>query len=139
MPTFSKRSLKNLEGVHPDLRRVLDRAILDFDFTVIEGVRSPERQRQLYAQGRTKPGKKVTWTLTSNHFLNKRTGYGHAIDCVPHPLDWSDSASFDRMAVAILRAAMLENVAVRWGSNWDRDSQPREKGETDSPHFELAA
>ena len=31
------------------------------------------------------------------------------------------------------------NVAVRWGADWDRDGKPRERGESDSPHFELAA
>jgi len=36
-------------------------------FKVIEGYRSQARQNELYAQGRTKPGKKVTWTTHSKH------------------------------------------------------------------------
>ena len=48
---WSDRSLKNLRGIHPDLRRALDRALKDttIDFVVIEGLRTLERQKQLVA------------------------------------------------------------------------------------------
>lgn len=138
MPAFGKRSLENLQGVHPDLVRVLKRAIKHFDFSVICGVRTEAEQRALYAQGRTKPGPIVTWTMDSRHRVNKRTGYGHAVDCVPHPLDWNDTKAFDAMAKVILFAAHDEGVKLTWGADWDRDGKPREKGESDSPHFELA-
>ena len=136
---FSQRSLKALEGVHPDLRNVVTKA-LDLsavDFMVIEGVRTPERQRALYAQGRTKPGPKVTWTLNSNHF-RKADGYGHAVDILPAPYDWKHTAPFDAVAKAMFEAADLLGVKIRWGADWDRDGNPRERGESDSPHFELA-
>ena len=137
---LSARSLARLDGVHPDLKRVVHRAILksEVDFTVLEGVRTPERQRQLYAQGRTRPGPKVTWTLNSRHFINPVTGYGHAVDLCPFPVDWSDTTKFDRIAEAMFSAARDLNVPIRWGADWDRDGRPRERGESDSPHFELA-
>lgn len=137
MPAFGKRSLDNLRGVHPDMIRVLNRAIQHFDFTVICGVRSDAEQKALYAQGRTKPGPKVTWTLNSRHKINPKTGFGHAVDIVPCPLDWNDKAAFDRLAKAIFDAAAAERVAITWGADWDRDGKPRERGESDSPHFEL--
>jgi len=140
--TLGQRSLSRLDGVHPDLVRVVKRAAAmataEEDFTVLEGVRTPARQRELYAQGRTKPGKIVTWTLKSNHFRNVRTGFGHAVDLAPFPIDWNDHGRFDRLAKLIFRAAAAEGVAIRWGADWDRDGKPRERGETDSPHFELA-
>ncbi len=140
--TLGQRSLSRLDGVHPDMVRVVKRAAAlataEEDFTVLEGVRTPERQRELYAQGRTKPGKIVTWTLKSNHFRNARTGFGHAVDLAPFPIDWNDHGRFDRLAKLIFRAAAAEGVAIRWGADWDRDGKPRERGETDSPHFELA-
>lgn len=133
------RSKSNLEGVHPKLRAVVERAIqiTKQDFTVIEGVRTPERQKELYAQGRTKPGPKVTWTLNSNHFVNPKTGFGHAVDVVPFPLDWNDLKKFDAIASAMFQAAAEEGVKIRWGADWDMDGKPRERGENDSPHFEL--
>lgn len=135
---FGSTSKKRLEGVHPRLRRVIERAIeiSAIDFSVLEGVRSPARQRELYAQGRTKPGKIVTWTLNSNHF-RKADGFGHAVDLVPYPVDWEDTKKFDEIAAAVFQAADELGERVRWGADWDEDGKPRERGESDSPHFEL--
>jgi peptidoglycan L-alanyl-D-glutamate endopeptidase CwlK len=132
------QSRARLQGVHPDLVKVVERAIelTDQDFMVLEGVRTPARQRELYAQGRTAPGPKVTWTLNSNHFINPKTGFGHAVDLVPFPVDWSHT-KLDVVSKAMFAAAWELGVPIRWGADWDRDGKPREKGETDSPHFEL--
>ena len=52
---LGKRSLSNLEGVHPDLIKVVNRAIelTQVDFTVIEGLRTKERQAQLLKEKKT--------------------------------------------------------------------------------------
>ena len=136
---LSQKSLQKLSGVHPKLQSVVKRAIqlTNQDFMVLEGVRTPERQKELYAQGRTKPGAKVTWTLTSNHFVNPKTGYGHAVDLVPWPVDWNDLKKFDEISQAMFSAAKELGVELRWGADWDRNGKPRERGESDSPHFEL--
>ena len=154
MPSFSKRSTDNLKGVHPDLVRVLNRAIQTHDFTVIEGVRTRARMMENYGKGRTaaqciakgipasyaKPGEaKVTWLndpFASAHAI-QGDGFGHAIDAVPVPCDWNNTKAFDAMAAAILAAAKAEGVSIRWGADWDKDGRARERGETDSPHFEL--
>lgn len=139
MFSLGTRSRANLAGVHPDLVRVVERAIelTAQDFTVIEGVRTIERQRQLYAQGRTQPGPVVTWTMHSRHFAGP-DGYGHAVDVVPWPVDWSSPAKFDAIAQAMFDAAAELGVSIRWGADFDQDGIPRERGEVDSPHFELA-
>lgn len=141
MIKFSRRSESNLEGVHPKLVRVVRRAAemacAEEDFMVIEGVRTLARQKELYAQGRTKPGKIVTWTLKSNHFKHA-DGFGHAVDLVPYPVDWNDIKRFNRLAEIMFDAAEREGVRIRWGADWDMDGNPRERGESDSPHFELA-
>lgn len=130
------RSLQRLEGVDERLVRVVKRAIQisAVDFTVIEGVRSLARQKQLYAQGRTTPGKIVTWTMKSKHIEGK------AVDLGPvngGKLDWSDTAGFEAIAKAMMEAAGELGIGLRWGANWDGDDKPHEKGEGDSPHFEL--
>lgn len=136
---LGQRSLDNLVGVHPKMVAVVKRAIVisKQDFLVLEGVRTPARQRELYAQGRTKPGKKVTWTLTSNHFKNAETGYGHAVDLCPFPVDWDSAAKFDAIYRAMMQASLELNTPIRSGMDWDRDGKLREAKETDSPHFEL--
>ncbi len=102
--SLSQRSISNLRGVHPDLVAVVHRAIeiTTQDFIVIEGVRTQERQDELWAQGRTKPGPIVTWTKdASSHGIGK-DGYGHAVDICPFPVDWNDLKKFDAIAKAML-------------------------------------
>lgn len=51
------------------LERVIDRMRDEFghDVQLVETARSAERQEHLFAQGRTRPGPVVTWTLDSAH------------------------------------------------------------------------
>lgn len=143
MFNFGERSNKNLVGVHPKLIRVAERAIAisPIDFFINEGVRTPERQKMLYAQGRTKPGPKVTWTLQSNHFIKPHTGFGHAIDAYPHPYEDVDSKAYKALQKQLIgvfmKAADELDIPIRSGADWDMDGNYGERGEGDSPHFEL--
>lgn len=136
---LSKISNNRLFGVHPKMIRVVQRAIeiTEQDFTVSCGVRTKEEQAKLYAKGRTEPGQKVTWTLNSRH-LPQKDGYGHAVDLVPYPVDWNTPSKFDAISKAMFTAAKELGIAIRWGADWDMDGNPRERGESDSPHWELA-
>ena len=125
-----------LHGVSMDLVKVVRKTVdrLPFTIFVVEGLRSLERQKELYAQGRTKPGRIVTKTMNSKHII------GHAVDLAPFEngkIDWSDSKKFDAIALAMFASAAELGVNIRWGANWDQDKKVREKGEDDSPHFEL--
>lgn len=132
------RSRKNLEGVHPKLVAVIERAlkISKQDFMVICGVRTKEQQQALYDQGRKTPGPIVTWTLNSRH-LPAKDGFGHAVDIVPSPVDWNDTKKFDAIAEAMFAAAKELKLNLRWGADWDGDGKRRERGEGDSPHWEF--
>ena len=112
------RSLQNLSGVHPDLVAVVKRAvqITTQDFTVIEGVRNIERQRQLVAKGASK-------TMNSRHIT------GHAVDMVPWPVDWNDLERFKIVSEAMKDAAEELNIPIVWGGDW--------KSFYDAPHYEL--
>ena len=142
MFALSQRSQDRLVGVHPNLSKVVRRAIelTTVDFVVIEGVRTRARQAELYAQGRTKPGPKVTWTMNSRH-IPAGDGYGHAVDLGPIKdgvIAWGDPSAFTALNVAMMQAAGELGVALRWGKDWDRDGVAGEKGETDAVHWELA-
>jgi len=118
---FGSRSLKNMVGIHPDLRRVLDRALQDspLDFVVIEGLRTLARQKQLVASG-------ASQTLNSRHLT------GHAIDLLPIGPDGKsafDWPLYDKLGPAVKAAAEAEGVALDWGGDW--------KKFRDGPHFEL--
>ncbi len=148
---LSKLSLSRLEGVNPELVQVVKRAIeiTPQDFMVVEGVRTKEQCYINYGKGRTweqctakgVPAKyaqpklaKVTWL---NNPLSSKHVTGKAVDLVPYPVDWNDLSKFDQMAQAMFAAAKELGVSIRWGADWDNDGNYREKGEYDSPHFEL--
>ncbi len=148
---LSKLSLSRLEGVNPELVQVVKRAIeiTPQDFMVVEGVRTKEQCYINYGKGRTweqctakgVPAKyaqpelaKVTWL---NNPLSSKHVTGKAVDLVPYPVDWNDLSKFDQMAQAMFTAAKELGVSIRWGADWDNDGNYREKGEYDSPHFEL--
>lgn len=160
---FGTASKARLIGLHPDLVKVLERAISisDIDFTIIEGVRSDEQCYINFGKGRTAvqckaagcPVKyanpkaaKVTWVknpLSSNH-RKKADGYGYAVDLYPYPVSLVLNAKpktyeplFDKIAKAMFAAAKELGISIRWGADWDMDNLPRERGETDNPHFEL--
>jgi peptidoglycan L-alanyl-D-glutamate endopeptidase CwlK len=119
--TFGSRSLKNMVGIHPDLRRVLDRALQDspLDFVVIEGLRTLARQKQLVASG-------ASQTLNSRHLT------GHAVDLLPIGPDGKsafDWPLYDKLGPAVKAAAEAEGVALDWGGDWKKFK--------DGPHFEL--
>ena len=109
---------------------------LPFDVIVVEGVRTEKRQQELYAQGRTKPGKVVTWTMNSKHID------GLAVDLAPYDHEtkqilWGDVLKFNDMIRSMLRVAAAHKVKIRSGADWNQNGVLRENRETDSPHFEL--
>ena len=117
---LGKRSLSNLEGVHPDLVKVVNRAIelTQVDFTVIEGLRTKERQAQLLKE-------KKTTTSNSRHLT------GHAVDLaawVDNTISW-DWKYYYQIADAMKKASKELNVSIDWGGDWKRFK--------DGPHFQL--
>lgn len=118
---YSQRSKDNLKGVHPDLRRVVDRALQEspLDFVVVEGLRTRERQQQLVDAGASK-------TMNSRHLT------GHAVDLLPIGPDGKAAFAwplYDRLGPAVKAAAQKEGVPVVWGGDWSTFK--------DGPHFEL--
>ena len=106
---LGKRSIERLQGVHPDLVRVVERAIdlTPVDFTVLEGLRSPERQQTLVASG-------ASQTLNSRHIT------GHAVDLgawVDNQVDWSWPL-YAKIANAMKAAANELGVSIVWGGDW---------------------
>ena len=117
---LSKRSRDRLSGVHPDLVKVVERAIeiTEVDFAVLEGVRSRTRQEQLFKQ-------KATKTMNSRHLT------GHAVDLgayVGGSIRW-DWPLYYQIADAMKAAAAELEVPLTWGGDW--------KTFPDGPHFEL--
>lgn len=112
---LSRASMAYLEGVHPRLVEVVDRAIelTTQDFMVTDGVRTLERQKELVASGASK-------TMNSRH-LRQPDGWGHAVDLVPYLQSprWEWPLIYP-VAVAMRRASEEFGVELTWGGAWDR-------------------
>ena len=121
MPSFSKRSTDNLATCHRDLQKVAHEAIKHFDFTVIQGHRGKAEQNKAYREKKSK----LQWPLSYHNKLPSL-----AMDCVPHPLNWQDKASFDKMGAVMKEAAKTVGVKIKWGGDF-RDWY-------DGPHVELS-
>ncbi len=85
---------------------------------ITETYRSQERQNYLYAQGRTRPGNKVTWTKNSRHTSRR------AWDICKNVKggEYSDSSFFKKCG------EIAKSLGIVWGGVW---STP------DTPHFEV--
>ena len=145
---LSNRSLSRLEGVNSHLVKVVKRAIelTSVDFAVTEGLRTLEKQQKLVAQGRSQT-------------LNSKLILGNAVDLMA----WVDGEPcwelnvYDEIADAMKKAAIENNVPIRWGAAWHIDNICEWKGSMedamnayvdlrrsqgrrpfiDGPHFEI--
>ena len=115
---LGSRSLKNLSGVHPDLVAVVKRAIeiTEQDFSVIEGMRTVKRQRELVKSG-------ASQTMNSRHLT------GHAVDIAPYPLSW-DWEYFYPIEDAMKQAARELGVALECVGDL--------RSFKDGPHWQLS-
>jgi len=114
------KSKEKLQGVDIRLVRLVEQAIKEttVDFTVLEGLRTPERQQQLVNDG-------FSQTLKSKHLT------GHAVDLVAivnGKVSW-DKEHYPEIARAMKKAAAEQQVKIRWGGDF--------KTFFDGPHFEL--
>jgi peptidoglycan L-alanyl-D-glutamate endopeptidase CwlK len=133
---LSARDLTRLSGVHPDLVRVVERAAAQAPllFIVIEGVRTPKRQSELLALGKTQ-------TLRSRHLReSNECGMSCAVDLAiwedrdadrvvdADELSWK-FPYYKTLAATVKSAATELGVHIEWGGDWATLK--------DGPHFQL--
>jgi len=111
---LSQRSVDRLEGVHPDMTAVVERAIqlTEVDFGVTQGVRTLDEQKANVAAGRSQ-------TMRSKHLLQD-DGFSHAVDVVAYvgpDVSWELNL-YDDICDAFAQAAREIEVAIKWGAAW---------------------
>lgn len=133
--SLSNRSKKKLMDVHPNLVKIVELAIEKYaknDFTVVEGQRNLEKQKENYVKG-------VSKTLKSKH-LQQSDGYSHAVDLAPlinGQIPWNNKAKFKELANAMFEASKELNIKIRWGGDWNQNGDSNDEKFYDGPHFEL--
>ena len=128
MPHFSQRSLDRLSTCDKRLQLVFNKVIQHFDCTIIQGYRPREEQEQAFRDGKTK----VHWP-NSKH--NKQPSL--AVDVAPYPIDWNDRERFHLFAGFVLGTASSMGITLRWGGDWDQDTEVKDNSFDDLVHFQL--
>ena len=128
MYKFSQRSLDNLKNVDERLVRICNELIKRVDFTVIEGFRSLERQKEMYDKG-----------FSKIDGISKKGKHNYspslAIDIIPfkkghNPFDGSKESDimFDNLAKEFKQVAKELGINITWGGDWKF---------IDKPHFQI--
>ena len=128
MPRFGTRSKLRLTTCHPDIRAVMNAAIKFMDFSIISARRNEEQQTAAFEAGMSQ----VEWP-DSRHNSDPSEG----IDVAPFPIAWDDRERFTLLGGVILFAAFSMGIELRWGGDWDQDTQVNDNRFDDLGHFEL--
>lgn len=134
MPRFSRTSLDRLATCHPDLQVLFERVVQHFDCTILEGNRGQAAQDAAFREGKSQ--------LRYPH--GKHNGLpSMAVDVAPYPIDWNDLSRFRYFAGYVQGVAEMLRLqgemehAVRWGGDWDQDTELKDNRFNDLVHFEL--
>lgn len=127
---WGARSLRNLDGIHPDLRKLADAVLArnPHDLTVLDGggLRTPQQAQANAANG--------TGVLNSRHLT------GDAVDLVTLTngrVDWQNLRAFRETAETVATVAAELGIPIVQGCDWDCDGIMGEAKEWDWPHVQL--
>jgi len=129
VPTFSQRSITVLRTAHPDLRRLANEVVKEFDCTPIWAFRDKATQNSFHDRGVSK----VRWPDSKHNSLPSL-----AIDLYPY----IDGVVFDErtclyFAGFVMGTAARLSISIRCGADWDTDWDTNDQTFNDICHFEL--
>ena len=141
MAKFGKKSLEQIENLHPDIKTILYDAIRIYDFSVLCGLRPEKEQNKAFkSEHSTKQYPESKHNRSKNDDGSFNYELSDAVDIVPYPVKWPElnnqttkeyvkrMGAFYRLAGIIQAIADKHNIKIRWGGdfNW----------KFDGPHFE---
>ena len=128
MPKFGKTSKRRLKTCEKDLQDLFSEVVKYFDCSVLVGYRGRNEQDNAYESGHSK----VKWP---NGKHNKKPSF--AVDVAPYPVDWEDRERFIYFGGFVKGCAFRMGISLRWGGDWDNDTQLSDNNFDDLVHFEL--
>lgn len=134
MAKFGKRSQANLSESHKDLQTIFNEVIKYFDCSVIEGHRGEYEQNEAFKNKKSK----LKYPKSKHNKIPAM-----AVDAVPYPIDWKDTnrmryfAGFVVGIANLLKDRGIIDHALRWGGDWNRNTQLKDNKFQDLPHYEL--
>ena len=134
MPEFGTVSLSRLTTCHPDLQVLFSVVVEKFDCSILCGHRDEIAQTEAFEGGFSK----VQWPNSKHNQYPSL-----AVDVAPYPVDWKDERRFYyfagqvmAVATALYQQGEIEHE-IRWGGDFDQDTQVKDETFRDLPHFEL--
>ena len=128
MPHFGWRSKKRLKTCDEDLIFLFEEVVKYFDCSVLEGHRGKRLQNKYFKEGKSK-----LRFPEGNH--NKKPS--KAIDVAPYPIDWDDRERMTYFAGFVKGMASALGIPIRWGGDWNNNTEVKDNNFDDLPHFEL--
>ena len=125
---FSQASLSKLQTCEQPLQDLFNEVIKAFDCTIICGIRNEAEQNEAFEKGYSK----------LKYPLSKHNAYpSKAVDVTPYPVKWRDTARQYFFAGYVKGIADKLGIKIRWGGDWDGDTQVKDQTLMDLCHFEL--
>lgn len=132
MPAFGKASSKNLATAHLNLQWLFKEVVKHFDCAIICGYRNQADQDKAVDQGYSKN----PWPASKHNAYPSL-----AVDVMPYPVDWSnDPKNIERITLFagfVLGVASQMGIKIRWGGDWNMDTQVKDNVFDDFGHYEL--
>ena len=139
---YGTASQAKLDSCHPDLERVFKRALRmtpdAIDITIVWGWRSQAEQNAIDPRFTN-----ARWPSSYHNATDEDDlPLSDAVDFAPYitlrngkkGIPWSDNNLFCLVAGIILAAASIENVAITWGGDFDRDGSTEDQSLADLGH-----
>jgi len=128
MPGYSRSSLNNLSTCHTDLQEVFFKIIQVFDNKITKGHRNEVDQNKAYDEGNSQ----LKWP-NGNHNATP----SNAVDAIPYPIDWNDRERMSYFAGQVIATGREMGIEIRWGGDWNQDTELKDNSFDDLAHFEL--
>lgn len=134
MPKFSKESFSKLATCHIEIQTLFYEVIKNFDCKVIEGYRNQADQDTAFFSGES--------TLKWPDGKHNRTP-SIAVDVAPYPINWKNTKRFYYFGGIVMGIAQrLRDEGkmthrIRWGGDWDGDTDLDDQKLVDLVHYEL--
>ena len=128
MARFGKTSKRRLSTCEKDLQLLFGEVVKGFDCSIVCGHRGEEAQNEAFEKGNSQAK-----YPNGRHNANP----SRAVDVAPYPIDWNDRERFTYFAGYVMGIASQMGIGLRWGGDWDGDTELKDNKFDDLVHFEL--
>lgn len=128
MPKYSDQSAEKLKTCDKQLQHLFNEVIKHYDCTIADGYRGEYLQEIAVRSGASRL-----------HYPNSKHNQtpSKAVDAIPYPWKWSRAKESIYFAGFVMGIASQLGINLRWGGDWDMDTDQEDQRLKDYPHFEI--